>query len=203
MPRQTRQAMMAQTRALLIASARQAFAQVGYAQTSMDAFTAKAGLTRGALYHHFGSKEGLLRAVVEQIEGEVALRLEAIGAAAGTPLEGFRRRCCAYLEFALEPEIRRIVLQDTRAVFGDVPAAAQSAAILTLETALQTLVDAGTVAPVAAPAAARMIYGAVTEAAFWIAESDDAQADRLAEALRTLHRVLDAILLPPPQGPIR
>ena len=46
--------MIEDTRARLIASARRAFATQGYANTSMDDFTARAGLTRGALYHHFG-----------------------------------------------------------------------------------------------------------------------------------------------------
>ena len=49
--------MIEDTRARLIASARQAFATQGYANTSMDDFTARAGLTRGALYHHFGDKK--------------------------------------------------------------------------------------------------------------------------------------------------
>ena len=53
--------MIEDTRARLIASARRAFATQGYANTSMDDFTARAGLTRGALYHHFGDKKGLRR----------------------------------------------------------------------------------------------------------------------------------------------
>ncbi|AVS83045.1 TetR family transcriptional regulator [Paracidovorax avenae] len=195
--RRTRAEMIEATRARLLAAARGAFAARGYAQTSMDDFTGEAGLTRGALYHHFGSKEGLLAAVIEQIEAEVGERLSAVSGAAPTPWEGFRRRCRTYLELALESEIRRIVLQDARAVFGDVPQAAQSAGIAALESALQGLVEQGTVAPLHAGAMARMLYGVVTEASFWIAEPDGDQAPRLAQALDGLDRLLDGLLVRP------
>jgi len=179
---------MAETRASLVAAARRAFAERGYAATSMDDFT------RGALYHHFGSKQGLLAAVIEQIEAEVGERLRAVSDAAPSPWEGLRRRCRTYLELALVPEIRRIILQDARAVFGDVPQVAQSVAIAALEDAIQGLVAAGTVAPVHAGVTARMLYGAVTEASFWIAEPDGDPAVRLAQSLDGLDRLLGGLL---------
>jgi AcrR family transcriptional regulator len=182
--------MMEQTRVKLLASARRAFAERGYAHASMDEFTAAVGLTRGALYHHFGGKERLLLAVIEQIEAEVDGRLRTIAAAAPTAWESFRRRCRAYLELALEPEIRRIILQDARAMFGDVPAAAQSKGIAALQAALEGLIADGVVAPSHAGALARMLYGAVTEASFWIAEPDGIPAQRLALALEGLERIL-------------
>lgn len=194
MPRRSRTEMIEETRAKLLASARLAFATHGYAQTSMDDFTAEAGLTRGALYHHFGSKEGLLVAVINQIEEEVGARLQAVSDAAPTAWEGFRRRCRTYLELALEPEIRRIILQDARAIFGDVPQAAQSVGIDAIEVALEGLIAEGTVAPIHAGVMARMIYGAVTEASFWIAEPDGNQKTRLAKALKGMDRLLNGLL---------
>lgn len=191
--RRTRAEMLEETRAKLIATARRAFAAQGYALTSMDEFTAEAGLTRGALYHHFGSKQGLLVAVIEQIEAEVGLRLDAVSQAAPTPWDGFCRRCRTYLELALEPEVRRIILQDARAVLGDVPQAAQSIGIGALETALQRLMADGTVAPLHAGALARMLYGVVTEASFWIAEPDGDQQARLDHALQGLDRLLNGL----------
>lgn len=185
---------MEATRARLLATARRAFATRGYAQTSMDEFTAQAGLTRGALYHHFGSKQGLLTAVIEQIEAEVGERLRAVSDAAPTPWEGLRRRCRTYLELALDPEIRRIILQDARAVLGDVPQSAQSVGIAALEAALQGLIDQGTVAPLHAGAMARMLYGVVTEASFWIAETDGDPAERLAQASDALDLLLSGLL---------
>ena len=70
MARRTRAA-MEETRVSLLATARRAFAETGYAEAAMDDLTAQAGLTRGALYHHFGDKKGLLAAVVAQIDGEM------------------------------------------------------------------------------------------------------------------------------------
>ena len=83
--RQSRASMIEATRAKLIAAARKAFAQHGYAQASMDELTAQAGLTRGALYHHFGGKPGLLAAVVAQMDAEMDERLEAVLRAMPTP----------------------------------------------------------------------------------------------------------------------
>ncbi|ERO64928.1 hypothetical protein P308_21555 [Pseudomonas piscis] len=138
--------MIEATRAKLIASARQAFARQGYAKTSMDDLTAEAGLTRGALYHHFGDKQGLLAAVVEQIDSEMDARLDRVSDQAGDPWEGFTRRCRAYLEMAQEPEIRRIVLQDARAVLGErLPD--QEHCIDSLGRRLQTLAEAGIISP--------------------------------------------------------
>src|SRR3954453_3136377 len=107
-----RKEMIAETRARLIAAAREAFGTVGYANASMDDFTAEAGLTRGALYHHFGDKRGLLEAVVREIDSEMAERLTAIAAAASSRWDGFVQENIGYVEMALEPDIQRIVLRD-------------------------------------------------------------------------------------------
>lgn len=192
--RRTRSKMIEETRAKLVAAARRAFATQGFAHTSMDDFTAQVGLTRGALYHHFGNKEGLLIAVIEQIEAEVGERLQAVSDAAPSLWEGFRRRCRTYLELALEPEIRRIILQDARAVFGDVPQAEQSVGIAALRSSLDGLIVEGSVAPLHTDVTARMIYGAVTEASFWIAEAESNHETRLAQALEGLERLLSGLL---------
>ena len=81
MVRRTR-AEMEETRATLLVIARKVFSDRGYADTSMDDLTAQANLTRGALYHHFGDKKGLLAAAVEQIDAEMDERLQAISDAA-------------------------------------------------------------------------------------------------------------------------
>ena len=90
-----RSQMIEETRGKLIEAARLAFGTVGYAQTSMDELTASVGLTRGALYHHFGDKKGLLAAVVEQIDAEMDDRLQAVSDTAHDAWEGFRSRCRA------------------------------------------------------------------------------------------------------------
>ena len=197
-PRRSRSAMLEDTRARLLAAARQAFAEQGYAHTSMDDFTAAVGLTRGALYHHFGSKEKLLLAVIDQLEGEVGARLQAIADSAPDAWQALRRRCQGYLELALVPELRRIILQDARAMFGDVPQAHQRIGIAALESALQALIDDGVARTVHAGVTARMLYGAVTEAAFWIAEADGDPPARLAASQAVLDILLNGLLAGPP-----
>jgi AcrR family transcriptional regulator len=56
----------AETRGRLLAAARKVFAQRGYHAASLDLVSERAGCTKGALYHHFGSKEGLLFALLDE-----------------------------------------------------------------------------------------------------------------------------------------
>ena len=111
--------MVEETRAKLIRAARKAFAAKGYAAASMDDLTAEAGLTRGALYHNFGDKKGLLQAVIDQIDAEMLARLHAVQDRAETAWLGLLAEGIAYIEMALEPEIQRIMLLDGPAVLGD------------------------------------------------------------------------------------
>lgn len=118
--RKPRQEMIAETRGKLIAAGRRAFGTIGYAEASMDDFTGEAGLTRGALYHHFGDKRGLLQAVIMEIDAEMTERLNEVSAASPTRWQGFVDECSAYIEMALEPEIQRIMFRDGPAVLGDI-----------------------------------------------------------------------------------
>src|SRR5471032_3397743 len=164
MVRRTR-AEMEETRATLLATARKVLSERGYADTSMDDLTAQAGLTRGALYHHFGDKKGLLTAVVEQIDAETDDRLQAISDSAGDPWEGFSSRCRAYLEMALEPEIQRIVLRDARAVLGGASPESQRHCVESMQGLIDSLIQQGVVAEADPQALASLIYGSLAEAA--------------------------------------
>jgi len=185
----SRSEMIAETRGKLIAAARRAFATVGYANASMDDFTAEAGLTRGALYHHFGDKKGLFEAVVAQIDREMSLRLNAISAKARTRWQGFVDENIAYVEMALEPEIQRIVLRDGPAVLGD-PAQwpNANACILSITSNLVALKEEGVIRDIDPEAMARLISGASLYAAQWIAISEDpgATSTKAVKAFRTL-----------------
>ena len=171
--RKPRKEMIAETRAKLIAAARQAFGTMGYADASMDDFTAGAGLTRGALYHHFGDKKGLLQAVIAEIDAEMTTRLNEIAAAAPNRWIGFVEETVAYIEMALEPEIQRIMFRDGPAMLGDVsqwPTA--NGCITALTGSITQLKEDGVMADIDAEAAARLINGASAHAAAWIACSD-------------------------------
>jgi len=163
-----------QTRAKLIQSARLTFANQGYAASSMDELTADAGLTRGALYHNFGGKKGLLQAVIDQLDTEMLARMRAVREQADTVWSGFINESLAYIEMALEPEIQRIMLLDGPAVLGD-PSQwpNQNACLVATTQTLQTLIDDGVVKPMDAEAAARLLNGTALNAALWIAAADD------------------------------
>ncbi|MEX0139859.1 TetR/AcrR family transcriptional regulator [Massilia sp. LMS1-1-1.1] len=185
---------MEETRASLLATARKVFSERGYADTSMDDLTAQAGLTRGALYHHFGDKKGLLLAVVEQIDAEMDGRLQTISDSAADLWDGFRHRCRAYLEMALEPEIQRIVLRDARAVLGGASPDSQRHCLESMQGLIQQLIHQGIVADACPQALASLIYGCLAEAAFWIADGDEGNA-RLVKAVAALELLLRGLLL--------
>lgn len=182
-----------ETRATLLATARRVFTEHGYANTSMDDLTAQAKLTRGALYHHFGDKKGLLSAVVDQIDAETDRRLQAISDAAGDAWEGFRNRCRAYLEMALEPEIQRIVLRDARAVLGGASPESQRYCIESMQRLIDRLMQQGVVDKADPQVLASLIYGSLAEGAFWIADGEDSRA-RLERAVAALELLLRGLL---------
>lgn len=198
MVRRTRAAMQ-ETRALLLATARQMFSELGYANTSMDDLTARAGLTRGALYHHFGDKKGLLAAVVEQLDAEMDERLRAITDTAENAWDGFRQRCRAYLEMALEPEIQRIVLRDARAVLGGGSPEAQRHCIESMRQLIENLMLQGVLAQAQAQALATLIYGSLAEATVWIAEAENGDT-RLAQASQAFDLLLRGVLKRPTES---
>ncbi len=173
MARQSRAETMAANRAKLIAAARKAFAEHGFAAASMDELTAAAGLTRGALYHNFGDKKGLLAAVVTQVDGEMARRAQEAGNASGG-WEALLAQGAAYIQMALEPEVQRIVLLDGPAVLGDPTQwPSQNACLEVTKLALEDLLTKGLIKPVDPEAAARLLNGAALNAALWVAASHD------------------------------
>lgn len=194
--------MMEATRAKLISAARAAFALHGYAASSMDDLTAAVGLTRGALYHNFKDKKGLLQAVIDQIDAEMLARMRASRAPDQTPWEAFLNEGVAYIEMALEPEIQRIMLLDGPAVLGD-PSRwpNQTACLRTTTSTVQALIDDGTLRPVDAEAAARLVNGAALNAALWVAAADEPHA--VLERALNAFRLLSSGLLKParPDGP--
>lgn len=180
---------MEENRVKLIAAARKAFAEKGYAAASMDELTAEVGLTRGALYHNFGDKRGLLAAVVSQMDGEMAERAQEIAARADNLWEGLLAEGVAYIEAALDPDIQRIVLLDGPAFLGD-PSQwpSQNSCLQASRQKIALLIEQGVLKPVDPEAAARLLNGAALNAALWIAASEDPKAvlSKAIDAFRAL-----------------
>jgi AcrR family transcriptional regulator len=186
---------MEENRVKLIAAARKAFAEKGYAAASMDELTAEVGLTRGALYHNFGDKRGLLAAVVDQIDSEMASRAQEIGVRAGGDWKGLLAEGAAYIEMALVPEVQRIVLLDGPAALGD-PSKwpSQSSCLQATKQTVERLIALKTLKPVDAEAAARLLSGAALNAALWVAASDDPQ-HVLPRAVETFQALASGLLM--------
>jgi AcrR family transcriptional regulator len=188
-----RAAMSAETVERLLAAARCAFARQGYAAASMDALCAEAGLTRGALYHHFGGKEGLLEAVVRRIDAEIGARLDAEFAAIPDQWDAFRACCATWLGLALEPDTRRILLRDAPAVLGQrLREIDEASSIRPMAESLRALMAEGRVRPADPEALARLLNGAMVDAALWIAGHADPD-HALARARGALDVLLDGL----------
>ncbi len=170
----TRASMIEETRDKLLSAARKAFAEQGFAAASMDDLTAAVGLTRGALYHHFGDKKGLLAAVVAELDAEMAAKAQAASANAPDPWAALEASGVAFIELALDPEVQRIVLLDGPAFLGDpTQGEVQDACLSETCHTLETLAQDGRLQPVDIPAAARLLNGAALSAALWVAASSD------------------------------
>lgn len=195
MAAKSRKETMQENRAKLIAAARRAFAEQGFAAASMDELTADAGLTRGALYHNFGDKKGLLAAVVAEVDGEMAAGARARGAATGEGWDGLMAEGAAYIEMALDPEVQRIVLLDGPAFLGD-PSQwpSQNTCLQATRQAVARLIAEGVMRPVDVDAAARLLSGAALNAALWVAASEDPRSalPRAVEAFQAMAEGLRA-----------
>lgn len=168
-----REQKMAETRKKLIEVARRAFAEFGYADTSMDKLTAEAGLTRGALYHHFGDKRGLFAAVVDQIDSQMAEYAQQHREQPDDLWEGLLLEGQTYIQNALNPEFQRIVLRDGPAVLGD-PAhwPSQNRCLQSTRECVEQLLAAERIKIVDPEAAAVLLNGAAMNAALWVASSE-------------------------------
>ncbi|WP_119684983.1 TetR/AcrR family transcriptional regulator [Acinetobacter pittii] len=168
-----REQKMAETRKKLIEVARRAFAEYGYADTSMDKLTAEAGLTRGALYHHFGDKRGLFAAVVDQIDSQMAEYAQQHLEQPDDLWEGLILEGQTYIQNALNPEFQRIVLRDGPAVLGD-PAhwPSQNRCLQSTRKCVEQLLTAEQIKIVDPEAAAVLLNGAAMNAALWVASSE-------------------------------
>jgi AcrR family transcriptional regulator len=104
------------TRQLLVSVARELFMEGGYAATSVEDIIQRAGVARGALYHHFTGKDALFRAVYDAVQAETASRVVTAALAVQDPWGAVRAGLSAFLDACLEPAFRRIVVLDSVSV---------------------------------------------------------------------------------------
>ena len=191
----------AATRAELVRAAGQLFADRGYAATPLDEIAKKAGLTKGALYHHFRGKRALFDAVVgELLEREIQrIGMESRRMTAHTQENSWERLVAItdlFLDGFRNPQLRRVVWLDARAVLGQERwQAVVSAPILAqLRWIAGVFARRGVVEERFQQPVALLLFGAVHEAGMAIAHAPDPDAKR-AELAPALHWMLEELFL--------
>jgi AcrR family transcriptional regulator len=187
------------TRAALVDAARALFAARGYAGVGTEEIVRAAGVTRGALYHHFDGKRELFEAVYEQIEAELAERIAsgALAAGAEAPLEAMRAGAEMFLAACTEPEVQQIALLDGPSVLGwdrwrEIGA---EHGLGLIEATLQAAIEAGAIAAQPVKPLAHVLMGALDEAAMLVARAEDSEVAR-AEVGRTIDTLLATLRTP-------
>ncbi len=183
-----------QTRAALLGVARELFANEGYGAVALDEVCARAGVTRGALYHHFSSKEELFRAVCEEVAGEVSERVLEAGARESDPWGRLRAGCLCFLDLSADEAVRQILLSDAPSVLGweEFREMDGRHGLGLLRGALQAAIAAGAIEPAPVDALAHLLVGALNEASMVVARSPDPDRAR-REAAEGVERMLAGI----------
>jgi AcrR family transcriptional regulator len=182
------------TRSALLAAGRTLFGERGFAATSIEDLASVAGVTRGALYHHFSSKEDLFAAVFEQVEVELMAAAHKGSLAGSDAWDRMRRGCRAFLEACRDRAVQRIALLDAPAALGMERwrAIEEKYALETLRISLQVAMDEGQLPRRAPDALAHLLLSALNEGAMLIARTEGkvsaktvmAEIDALLEGLR-------------------
>lgn len=182
------------TRAALIKTARELFARHGYAGVPIEEIVRRAGVTRGALYHHFRDKAELFEAVADQLTGEVAEKVQRAAWAQPRREKHLEVGFNALLDASLDPAFQRIILTDAPAVLGwaawrelDAKHGFDMVA-MAVEAAMEgSYIERQPVEPLA-----HMLLGALNEGALMIARADDERAAR-RQVGKSLARLLDGL----------
>lgn len=184
-----------ETRTALLAAARELFGADGYAPTSLDEIAARAGVTKGALYHHFRGKADVFQAVYEQVQREISDHVVTVFM---DPDHWYSltQGCQLMIDAQLDPPVRRIVLHDARSVLGwdTVRGIEMRYGAVGIRGALRKAMRGGVIEPQPLRPLALLLAGAIAEACFYVADADDPVAARqevgdlivrLLEGLRT------------------
>jgi len=180
------------TRAALVAAGRELFGARGYGAVGTEEIVARAGVTRGALYHQFDDKRDLFRAVVIALEEDVIGRIasRATDGASGAG-EVLRRAIGAWLDVCEDPVVNRVMLLDAPGVLGweEWRAIGERFGLGTTMALLQAAMDEGVIARQPVRPLAHIVIGALDEAALYVARAQDRTTAR-AEMDGVLERLV-------------
>lgn len=175
------------TRGALLSAARSLFGSNGFAQVTIDSVAALAGVTKGGVYHHFGSKDALFEQVLVAEQQRLAEAARPSGA--GGPIDLVASAFRNYLVAAAAEPTRQIVLIDGPAVLGwarwrEIDERMFGQTVRQATAAIRGRDEGAR----EIRALATLIMGAVTEAALVCATAPDPDetARELADALRSL-----------------
>lgn len=179
----------------LLDAARELFAADGYTAASLEDVVAAAGVTKGALYHHFSSKRDLFRGVFEREQGQLAQVCHEAYSAEADPWDGFQAGCRAFLEASIDPGVQRIVVLDAPAVLGweAVREIEARYSMSMIERGLQQAIEHGRIDPRPTGPLAHMLFGALCEGAMTVARSGGDQRAAMREVARELGALLKAL----------
>jgi AcrR family transcriptional regulator len=181
------------TRRALLRESRRLFATLGYGSVGLSEIVRAAGVTKGALYHHFDSKADLFRAVLEEVQQEVAETVARTADAHDDSWSQLTAGCQAFLTAGTDPDVQQIMLLDAPAVLGwnEWRAMDEAASARHLADALSALIEEGTIAPQPVAPLTHLLSGAMNEAALWLATS--ANPADLTDTQAALTRMLEAL----------
>jgi AcrR family transcriptional regulator len=164
----------------------------------LDALAAEAGVTRGALHHHFKNKAGLFEAVFRAVDAEIAIELDRIYEAEPDAWGGLTACYHAYLDLALRPENARILFRDAPAVMGAraMDILMESGFSIIVEE-LAALIAADRLRPLDPVATAHLLNGAVMAQALWLAGCEGGTEAQRAAAHAVLAATFDGLTLRP------
>jgi AcrR family transcriptional regulator len=182
------------TQTALLDAARDLFAARGYAAVPTEEIVQRAGVTRGALYHHFRDKQDLFRAVVEKLEQETVEKIASAAFSEADPWLQQQTALGAFLDVCLEPDVQRIILTDAPSVLGleawrEIEA---KYGLALVRAGLQLVMEAGLIAEQPLDPLAHLLLGALSEAGLVIARAEDPRAARV-EVGASVERLLDGL----------
>ena len=187
------------TRGQLIEVATRLFAEHGYEGTSIEAVLSAAGVSRGALYHHFAGTEALFEAVVSAVSDQVTTELAEVIRDCADPVDAMRTAALAWISLAADPVLQRVVLVDAPSVLGwDRWRAMDDGRTLgALRAMLQAVSDSdgGRLPSELVGPFSHMILAALDEIVLVVARSPDSAA-AVAEGRMAVKALLDRLLRP-------